>query len=116
MVNIAASSRYKINRKLLRQQTTRLLLEKGIGENYMINLAFVGKNKMRSIAQNYKAENVALPVLTFAYDEVSDSKRLLGEIVVCYPQAVLLAAQRGKRVDEVLLQLIEHGVNNLIQR
>ena len=39
---------------------------------------------------------------------------LPGEICMCYAQAVLLAAERNKKVDDTLKSLIEHGINNLV--
>ncbi len=114
MVNIISSSRYKINRKLIKKRTTDFLLEKGVSQNNLINIIFVGRNKMHDISSQYKGEDKALPVLSFLYDERERDDRLLGEVIVCYPQAVLLAAQRNKRVDDTLMQLIEHGIKNLI--
>lgn len=115
MINVISSSRYKINRKLIKKRTTDFLLEKGISQNNLINIVFVGRNKMRSISSQYKKENEALPVLSFLYDERQNDNPLLGEIILCYPQAVLIAAQRNKKVDDTLMQLIEHGIKNLLQ-
>lgn len=81
----------------------------GIDSSLTINLVFVGKNKMRKIAAKYKKENVALPVLSFDYGEK------IGEVFICYPQAVLLAAQRNKKVEEILIYLIKHGIENILK-
>lgn len=115
MVNIISSSRYKINRNLIKKEAIEYLLEKGVSQNDLINIIFIGKNKMRQISNEYKKEDEALPVLTFFYNEKKEEPNLLGEIVICYPQAVLLAAQRNKRVNDTVMQLIEHGIKNLIQ-
>ena len=91
--------------------------------------------------QVYKREPEALPVLSFSYittkkimkqaveidgDTIQHTEltatlptivhddNLLGEIFICYPQAVLLAAERNKKVDDTLKSLIEHGINNLV--
>ncbi|GEM_PF-2578232 len=79
----------------------------------LINIIFVGSRQMKKIAAKYKHENVALPVLGFPYKQKSDNEMLVGEIFICYPQAILLAAERAKRVDEMMVWLIEHGINNL---
>lgn len=68
---------------------------------------------MKETAAKYKRENVALPVLSFLYEDTPQKGETVGEIVLCYPQVVLLAAERGKRVDDVIVSLIEHGINNL---
>ncbi len=70
---------------------------------------------MKEISSSYKNEDVALPVLAFPYKEQVEGERLLGEIFICYPQAILLAAQKNKKVDVTILQLIEHGISNLMK-
>ncbi len=115
MVTIISSSRYRINRIRLKGTVTRVLLENGSPKSYC-NLVFVGKTKMRSISATYKHEDVALPVLSFPIRDNSDpEKEFIGEVFICYPQAVLLAAERNKRVDDVMTELVEHGVKNLLK-
>lgn len=115
MIQVVSTSRYKLNRKQLRTSVANLLLGKGVNPNYTVNIIFVGKKKMKQISATYKHEDVALPVLAFPYKEDVEEKKLLGEIFICYPQAVLLAAQKNKKVDVTLLQLIEHGIGNLLK-
>lgn len=111
MINILSSSRYRIERKILKNHIESILKDEQLINNKNINIVFVGKNKMRSISSKYKNENVALPVLSFLYN----TENLLGEVFICYPQAVLLAAEREKKVNNILIQLIEHGINNLLK-
>src|SRR5262245_23973387 len=111
MVVIVAPSRYKVGKRNLQKQVVVLMANYGISKETEVNVAFVGKRKMTEIATKYKNEPVALPVLSFTYNEQSDGeKKLLGEIVLCYPQVILLAAEREKKVDAMVLQLIEHGL------
>lgn len=138
MVKVHSGTRHKIDKKLILQETEAILVRKELS-NYLVNIIFVGKRKMLEIANTYKHENVALPVLSFTYKEdviASDERsnppesaasplaprndneleeNLLGEIFICYPQAILLAAEREKSVDKTLMQLIEHGIENLIK-
>jgi ssRNA-specific RNase YbeY (16S rRNA maturation enzyme) len=116
MVNVISSSRYRINRKRIRQVVDNILAERGFSKDYVVNVVFVGRIKMKSITLKYKNENVALPVLAFPYgfQETSEGK-IIGEVFICYPQAVLLAAQRNKRVEETIIFLIKHGVGNLLK-
>lgn len=101
MINIICPSRYKINRRLIKKRIIPL-------PNLIINIIFVGRNKMRLLANQYKKDNIIHPVLTFYYREEN-----LAEIFVCYPQAILLAAEKNKKVDEIILQLINHGINQV---
>ncbi len=115
MFNIISPSRYKINKKTIKKDLEEYFISKNIPPDYTLNIIFVGKNKMRKLSANYKQEDVALPVLSFFYNEKQETDILMGEIFICYPQAVLLAAERNKKVDEMIKQLIIHGVDNLLK-
>lgn len=115
MIYIVSSSRYKFDRKRIKRDAEHSLVKQGYTPEVILTIAFVGRTKMRSLAQKYRQEDVALPVLSFPYKEVNDSDFLLGEIIVCYPQAVLLAAERERKVDNIIISLIEHGIENLIK-
>ena len=114
MINITSSSRYKISRKQLKNTVKAVLDELGVSSNYILNIIFICKIKMRRIAQKYKRENEALPVLSFPYKQQIEEGQILGEVFICYPQAVILAAQRNKTVDYMLIELIKHGIKNLL--
>ncbi|MCX7881156.1 MAG: rRNA maturation RNAse YbeY [Patescibacteria group bacterium] len=113
MVNIICPSRYKINRPLIKKNLINLFEKKGLPWQTTLNIVFIGKNKMKKLATNYKKEPVALPILSFPYNQAED--KLIGEIFICYPQAVLLAAERNKKVDEMINYLINHGFENLFK-
>jgi len=115
MINIVCSSRYKIDRNQIREKTAEFLEKAGYGHETIVNLVFMGKNKMREIAAEYKKEDEALPVLSFSYKEDTQRQHLLGEVFLCYPQIVLLSAEREKKVDQMIMLMIEHGINNLLQ-
>ncbi len=116
MINIVVSSRYRLNRKKLKTFAQQILTEKGIGPSFVVNIVFVGKTKMRSITQTYKHEKETLPVLSFPYQKAeSDGERILGEVFICYPYMVLLAAERNKKVEQITEFLVKHGIENLIQ-
>lgn len=119
MIEFTASSRYKVGTRRLRKHIETSSTNFGIDADRVITIAFVGKRKMRSIARTYKNEDVALPVLSFLHERPGDEfqlnqEKLFGEIVICFPQAVLLAAERNKTVDTMMLELIDHALNNLV--
>jgi ssRNA-specific RNase YbeY (16S rRNA maturation enzyme) len=116
MINIVCPSRYKINSRSIKQTITETLIEQKQPTRAVLNVVFVGTRKMRGIAKTYKHENVALPVLAFAYKELDLSgENFLGEIFLCYPQVVLLAAERSKRTDDMINLMVEHGLMNIIK-
>ncbi|OGK17250.1 rRNA maturation RNase YbeY [Candidatus Roizmanbacteria bacterium RIFCSPHIGHO2_02_FULL_40_13b] len=119
MITITTGSRYKVDKTDLINKTTDILKKFGIARENNLNIIFVGKRKMREIASRYKNEDVALPILSFGYGEkgvTSSDENTFGEIVICYPQAVLLAAQKDKTVEQILLWLIEHGLENILYK
>lgn len=116
MVQIITSSRYLVDRKRIRVCVEKTFTDLHADPTLSVNIVFVGKNKMRSIASTYKHEDVALPVLAFPYrTDDAMGEPLLGEIFLCYPQVVLLAAERNKRLDALIDELIIHGINNLLK-
>jgi len=108
IINIFSSSRYKIERKKTKTIIKEALLKNTPLAFSYINLIFVGKRKMKTIASQYKNENLALPVLTFYYPEKDTA-----EIFICYPQMILLAAEKNKTIDYTLNFLLNHAINNL---
>lgn len=119
MIDIHSSSRYKVGIRRLKGPIETSIANFGIDDDRTITIAFVGKRKMRAIAKTYKDEDVALPVLSFLHERPDDDlvfnqEKLFGEIVICFPQAVLLAAERNKPVDTMMLELIDHALNNLV--
>lgn len=116
MIHIITSSRYLIDRKRIKLYVEKIAAQLQIDPSLSITIVFVGKTKMRFIASTYKHEDVALPVLAFPYRKDTEmDEPLLGEIFLCYPQVVLLAAERNKRLDALIDELIVHGMKNLLK-
>lgn len=116
MIHIVTSSRYKINKPRIKKGISRIFSENGIEEDVSVNCIFVGKTKMKQIANSYKKENVALPVLSFSYlGENMPEEKLLGEVFLCYPQIILLAAERSKKVEDMIDAMVKHGIENLLK-
>lgn len=111
MINIISSSRYKINKKHLKSVIGSYLSEKQLSDDWIVNVIFVGKTKMKTITEKYKHEKETLPVLSFPYQK----DKLLGEVFICYPLSVLLAAERNKRVEDMIDWLVKHGIDNLVK-
>lgn len=116
MINIVSSSRYKVNRQRIRIFIQSVFEKEQINSDQLLNVVFVGKNKMKVYTEKYKNEKETLPILSFKYNEkLGDDQVLLGEIVICYPLVILLAAERNKRVDEMINDLVKHGIENLMK-
>lgn len=123
MVKVISDPRYKLNKKKIKSDASKHLNQIGLGDQYLLNVIFVGTRKMIQISANYKNEKRALPVLSFSYlerknksleiNEENAKEKLIGEIFLCYPQIVLLAAERQKRVEDMVKELVEHGIDTI---
>ncbi len=80
---------------------------KGKNESNATDLDVASVSTLESPNEAHSATPVA-PIL--------EANNLLGEVFICYPQAVLLAAERNKKVNDILKWLIEHGVDNLVNK
>ncbi len=115
MLTLVCPTRYGFNKKTVREAVVEMYATKQINPKQLLNIVFVGTRKMRAIANTYKKEDEALPVLAFPYRDIDmEGEHLLGEIFLCYPQVVLLAAERNKKVDDMIIRLIEHGLDNIL--
>lgn len=119
MITITAPSRYRIHKKKLIDLIEPEVKGKLPYSDTQITVVFVGTRKMRTLSNTYKNENVALPVLSFPYfpdrDSISYAEPYsLGEVIICFPQAVLLAAEKDKHLDEMFRDLILHGIQNIL--
>lgn len=120
MIKIYSDPRHKFKKKELVRELDEYLLKETDDQEYLLNIILVGIRKMIKIASTYKGKKSALPVLSFSYlnndalDRGEEDKSLIGEIFICYPQAVALAAEKGKRVDTTLYDLATHGIRNIL--
>lgn len=119
MINVISQSRYKVDKQKIIKVVEQVLFKTKGGSFIDLNIVFVGRRKMKSLANAYKNEDVALPVLSFPYHEDSDDiqtsePNVAGDVVLCFPQAVLLAAEKDKSLDNMINDLVIHGVENII--
>lgn len=138
MINIFESARFKLKKKWLMSTIQSYLDQRGVSTDLLINFIFVGRRKMLHIATTYKHEPEALPVLCFPYitnkrmifasdgatenqiaapqsvENALPNDNLLGEVFICFPQAVLLAAEKSKKVNDMMIFLIHHAIDNLL--
>lgn len=118
-IPIYVESRYKVNRKLLKQTVMRVLEEKGIVGPVEVSLAIVGARKMRTLNNKYRNMDRATNVLSFSQIEgeatvMPQDFLVLGDVIVCYPIAVDDAARDNMLVDRKIAQLVEHGLLHLL--
>jgi len=118
-VSIFVESRYKVNRKRIRNLVNNLLKKQGVAGKAEVSIAIVGDRKMRELSRKYKGEDKTRNVLSFSQSEGELVKNpsdvlFLGDIVISYPQVIREAAAEDVLVDEKIEQLAEHGIMHLL--
>jgi probable rRNA maturation factor len=123
-VEIYSEAGYKFDRKKIRQEIGRIVLEKGIRSDVEVCVSVVGEVKMKSLHKKYMETEEATDVLSFPLEEghrnktnfvsVPDGILRLGDIVICYPVATVQAEAGDKTVDEEMTFLAGHGCLHLL--
>ncbi len=116
-VYFTSDSRYKVDRNFVKKELIQIWQKREL-PNGAISVVFVGSRKAKRLAKDYLKDNEAHPVLTFPYvtkeKQFPEQKEtVLGEIVICYPQVTIYAAEQDKEINKVIKQFLEHAVNVL---
>jgi len=118
-VPIFVESRYKVDRKRIKQTISKVLVQHEIKGPVEVSIAIVGDRKMRALSLKYKGEDKTRNVLSFSLSE-GESTHLdtevlrLGDIVLSYPQVIKEASEEEMLVDDKVDTLIEHGMLHLL--
>ena len=127
MVNVLihTDSRYPVNRKIIRKACWETLVKNKAGGLFAeISVAVVGARKMKNLAQRYLKDDRKHEVLSFSFEDVSQSGRgfvnvpddilRLGEVILCWPQVLAEASRDAVMVDDKVYELTSHGVEHLL--
>ncbi len=119
IVPIFVESRYKINRKKIKQVVENVLSKNQITGSVEVSVAVVGDRKMRELSRKYKGEDKTRNILSFSQTEGGDLKNptdvlRLGDIVLSFPQVIKDASRDEMLVDDKVGQLVEHGLMHLL--
>jgi probable rRNA maturation factor len=116
-------SHYRVNRKDVRVRIGKLLAEKKVRGKIEVSVTIVGERLIHTLNKEYRSVDAPTDVLSFSLSEARsntpfipppDEVLRLGDIVVCYPEAVTQAAEENVMVDEKIGQLVEHGLLHLL--
>jgi probable rRNA maturation factor len=118
-VLIFVESRYKVNRKRIKQIIKNTLDKNEIGGAVEMSVAIVGDRKMRELSKKYKGEDKTRNILSFSQTEgeavtVPGDILRLGDVVLSYPQVINDAVRDEMLVDDKVDQLVEHGLMHLL--
>jgi len=125
-VAIQCDSRYPVNRKLLRSRVLQVLTRHRLSGKVFVSVSIVGDRKMVALNKQFRNKDYAADVLSFpTYDPTQpmedggfahpdEAGLVLGDTVVSYPQAVKIASQKRKFLDETIGDLVEHSLMHLL--
>jgi rRNA maturation RNase YbeY len=116
-VLIKKDPRFSFTTRKIRQLTVEILKEYGFGEGTEISLVFVGKRKACQLNQQYRKMDYIPLVLSFPnnQEETPEGNVFLGDVVICFSEAVEKAIVENQRLEAVLDELLRHGIANLVK-
>ena len=94
-----------------------------VKENYEIDVSLVDDETIHQINRDYRNVDRVTDVISFAFNDDKDPKdqinslevqKMLGEILICLPQAKRQAAEIGNTLERELSFLFTHGLLHLL--
>jgi probable rRNA maturation factor len=122
LINLFVGSRFPVDRKKIRARIKEILKDKGI-EKAQVDVSIVGKRKIKQLNEERLKHEGVTDVLSFPHHERGELNDFptpenaaphLGDVVVCFPEAVKTAKRYGKMVDDQICFYIEHGLLHLL--
>lgn len=116
---IFVESRYKVNRKKIKDTLNQVLDAKGISSPVEVSVAFIGDRKMHALNKKFRNLDKTTNILSFPLAEGEQTVLpanviRLGDIVISYPQIILEAVRDEMMVDDKINELLEHGLLHLL--
>lgn len=94
-----------------------------VKENYEVDVSLVDDETIHQINRDYRNVDRVTDVISFAFnddkdpaDQINSSEvqKMLGEILICLPQAKRQAAEIGNTLERELSFLFTHGLLHLL--
>lgn len=118
-VPIFVESRYKVNRKRIKEIIKSVLDQHQVSSKTEVSVAIVGDRKMRDLSKKFKGEDKTRNILSFSLSEgeqtyLPKDVLRLGDIVLSYPVVILESSRDDMLVDDKIDELIAHGMEHLL--
>lgn len=120
-VNIAADSRYPVNRAAVRRTIDKVLADHQLFQPALVEITIVGDRKMRNLNRKFRQLDETTDVLSFPLENLPhqspplpDGLIHLGDIVVSWPQARNVAVKSNRLISDIICDLVEHGLKHLL--
>ena len=122
-IEIVADAKFPFDRTALRIHLTKVLVKYKLVDDVEIDVQVVGGRKMSELHKIYMELPGPTDVLSFPLNDPEDDRPFisspdgvlrLGDIVVCYSEAVKEALEKQCKVDTQIQDLAEHGLMHLL--
>ena len=118
-IPIYVESRYKVNRKKIKETVIKVLLKQLITSPVEVSIAVIGDRKMRTLNKKYRDIDKSTNVLSFSQTEGEvtlqpPDKLYLGDIVLSFPKVVEECARDNMLIDDRVNELVEHSLMHLL--
>jgi probable rRNA maturation factor len=122
ITNLFVGSRYPVDRKKIRRKVEEVLKKNNI-ERALLDVSIVGNRKIKELNEEKLKHQGTTDVLSFPQHEKDQLEDFplpnnipphLGDVVICFPEAVKNAKRYGKMVDEQICFYLEHGLMHLL--
>ena len=125
-VNIKADSKFPVDRGKIREAVAAVLKKFRVKEQVIVSVSVVGDRKMKGLNKKFRKLDKTTDVLSFPTHDPTQSMDdegflqapelglHLGDLVVSFPQAIEIASKKNKLVDDVVYDLVEHGMYHLM--
>ncbi len=116
-VLVSSESRYPVSRNQIKKTIESYLQKTGV-DDVEVSVSFVGERKIQKLNKQYRKLDESTTVLTFGLSEPrgQDGILRLGDIVIAYPQARLIAQEDNLTMNQAIDKLLIHGLNNLLEK
>jgi rRNA maturation RNase YbeY len=120
-VFVTKQSNYPVEAMPIKKKLANFFTGKGIVSDAEVSVAIVGEKRMMELGGKYLKDKKLHNVLSFTPGETKEDFVYppgvpihLGEIIVCYQEAVREAKNENVLVDEKVYELVEHGAMHLL--
>ena len=120
-VLVTKQSNYPVKVTDIKRKLAVFLAKNGLVSDAEVSIAIVGEAKMLEVGAKYLKDKKLHNVLSFVPGETKgtfvdppDGMIHLGEIIVCYPQAVKESVEENVLIDTRVYELVEHGALHLL--
>lgn len=102
IIDIFCHGNFIVDRKSIRQTIEKTLRELKVSTKVELSVSIVTEERMKELHQKYMGSDKVTDVLSFPTEESPH----IGDIVICYPEAI----RRGETMEF----LVDHGLRHLL--